>query len=124
MDALNIKKTLHTLSSPAYLACDTTCLPSPDERSEVGAGDQTPGTTPESLRQRIGRYNMEYRIKPRPKRRVNMSIDEDVLDAMTATARELGCSRSQLVEYTYRIWATQNGHLDKLYSTRRDAHVS
>lgn len=58
---------------------------------------------------------MEYRIKPRPKRRVNMSIDEDVLNAMTATARELGCSRSQLVEYCYRIWATQNGQLDKLY---------
>lgn len=67
---------------------------------------------------------MEYLIKPRPKRRVNMSIDEDVLNAMTATARELGCSRSQLVEYCYRIWATQNGQLDKLYSAKCDAHVS
>lgn len=46
VDALTTKNTLHTLPSPAYLACDTTCLQSPDERSEVGAGDQTPGTTP------------------------------------------------------------------------------
>lgn len=58
-------------------------------------------------------------IKPKPKVRVNMSIDDDLLNAMTDIARELGCSRSCLVEYCFRIWATQNGYLHKLYRLNR-----
>lgn len=40
--------------------------------------------------------------------RINITIDPAVLRDMDHRAYDLGCSRSELVEYCYRLWAASN----------------
>lgn len=47
-------------------------------------------------------------IKHPKKLRVNMSISPDVLHNMTVSAEHMGCSRSELVEYAFLLWGSQN----------------
>lgn len=52
---------------------------------------------------------MDYRFTRRPKKvRVNVSLYPDVLHAMTRTAKQLGCSRSELIEYAWHFWESAN----------------
>lgn len=42
------------------------------------------------------------------KKRVNMSINSEVLHDMTVVARAYNCSRSEFVEYLYRDWVSRH----------------
>lgn len=50
---------------------------------------------------------MEVALK-RNKVRINITIDPAVLREMDHRAYHLGCSRSELIEYCYRVWAATN----------------
>lgn len=50
-------------------------------------------------------------MKPRlkcKKVRINITIDPTVLREIDYRAYDLGCSRSELIEYCYRLWAASN----------------
>lgn len=50
---------------------------------------------------------MEPKLKCK-KVRINITIDPTVLREMDHRAYDLGCSRSELIEYCYRLWASSN----------------
>lgn len=57
---------------------------------------------------------MEICLKRKNKVRINITIDPDVLRDMDHASYELGCSRSELIEYCYRLWAVTNHRLEVL----------
>lgn len=50
---------------------------------------------------------MEPKLKCK-KVRINITIDPSVLREMDHCAYHLGCSRSELIEYCYRLWSASN----------------
>lgn len=51
---------------------------------------------------------MEITLKRNNKVRINITIDPAILREMDHRAYHLGCSRSELIEYCYRVWAASN----------------
>ena len=42
------------------------------------------------------------------RQRINVTLPPDVIHNMTSTAQYLGCNRSELIEYCFRLWGTLN----------------